>query len=160
MSFSSPPQLARATHADLPAVLALVRQSELLETGVSEAIERFQVARVSSRAVGCAGLEIYSNAGLLRSVAVEPSARKAGLGAALVGRVVAAAREAGLNELYLLTTTAPGFFERLGFVRVERGEVPAAVADSWELRVGCPQTAQVMRLALKELDHVGQQDRA
>lgn len=150
MKASSTPRLARATHADLPAVLALVRQSELLESGVLEAIERFEIARVESLAVGCAGLEIYADAGLLRSVAVEPSARKSGLGAALVGRVVAAARAAGLGELYLLTTTAPGFFERLGFVRVERGDVPAEVAASWEFRVGCPQTAQAMRLALRE----------
>ena len=147
---SSTPQLAHATHADLPAVLALLRQSDLLETGVSEAIERFQMARLDSQVVGCAGLEIYAEAGLLRSVAVEPSARNAGLGAALVRTVVATAREAGLRELYLLTTTAPGFFERLGFARVERCDVPAVVADSWEFRVGCPQSAQAMRLTLQE----------
>ncbi len=135
---------------DLSSVLALLRRCELLETGVAEAFERFVVARSDAAMVGCAGLEVYADLGLLRSVAVDPSARKTGLGAALVRSIVAAARELGLRELYLLTTTAPEFFERVGFNRVPRGEVPAAVAESWEFRVGCPQTAQAMRLALQE----------
>jgi amino-acid N-acetyltransferase len=88
--------------------------------------------------------------GLLRSVAVEPSVRRSGLGEALVGGIVAQARELGLRELYLLTTTAPEFFERLGFSHVIRSDVPAAVAESWEFRTGCPQSAQAMRRALQE----------
>ena len=68
----------------------------------------------------------------------------------LVGAIVAAARESSLRDLYLLTTTAPTFFERLGFARISRADVPAAVAASWEFRVGCPQTAQAMRLRLQE----------
>jgi amino-acid N-acetyltransferase len=145
-----PPKLSQATPSDLSSVLALLRQCELLETGVAEAFERFVVARKDEATVGCAGLEVYADLGLLRSVAVEPSSRMSGLGEALVGVVVAAARELGLRDLYLLTTTVPEFFERVGFIRVPRGAVPAAVAESWEFRVGCPQTAQAMRLALQE----------
>lgn len=144
------PKLSQATPSDLSSVLALLRQCELLETGVAEALERFVVARRDAATVGCAGLEVYADMGLLRSVAVEPSARRSGLGEALVAGVVAAARGLGLRDLYLLTTTATPFFERVGFDRVPRAEVPAAVAESWEFRVGCPQTAQAMRLALQE----------
>lgn len=139
-----------AAPGDLSPVLALLRQCELLETGVAEAFERFVVARSDSATVGCAGLEVYADLGLLRSVAVDPAARRAGLGEALVRSIVAAARELRLRELYLLTTTAPGFFERIGFHRVIRSEVPSPVAESWEFRAGCPQTAQAMRLDLKE----------
>ncbi len=142
-------EVSMANCADLPDVLALLRQCQLLENGVAEAIDGFCVARSSGTLVGCAGLERYGEMALLRSVAVSESARGAGLGTNLVKSVTTTARTRGLSQLFLLTTTAPAFFERLGFKAVERSAVPAAVADSWEFRVGCPQTAVVMRFELK-----------
>jgi amino-acid N-acetyltransferase len=142
------PRLSGATADDLPAVLALLRRCKLLETGVTEAIADFYVARSGEALVGCAGLEAYGKFGLLRSVAVESAARGAGLGARLVKSVVAAARARGQCELFLLTTTAAPFFERHGFVSVLRSSAPAEVAGSWEFRVGCPETALTMRLSL------------
>ena len=143
-------QITKATYGDLSAVLALLRHCELLEMGVAEAIDGFCIARSADTVVGCAGLEAHGELGLLRSVAVDATARNAGLGARLVESVVALARARDLRELYLLTTTAARFFERRGFASVARSSVPAAIADSWEFRVGCPKTALAMRLALKE----------
>jgi amino-acid N-acetyltransferase len=145
------PQLSAATRGDLHDVLALLRQCGLLETGVAETLDGFCVARSARSLVGCAGLESYGGAGLLRSVAVEASARGSGIGSQLVQGVVAAARTRGQSQLFLLTTTAGDFFERRGFHLVERASVPSAIAQSWEFRVGCPQTALVMRLGLEEL---------
>jgi amino-acid N-acetyltransferase len=145
-----PAEIAMATSGDLPGVLALLRQCKLLEDGVAEAIDAFWVARSARGLIGCAGLETYGGFGLLRSVAVDESARGSGLGARLVARVAAAARARGLSHLFLLTTTATGFFERRGFHRVERAAVPVQVAESWEFRVGCPETAVAMRFELKE----------
>ncbi|HET7545247.1 MAG TPA: arsenic resistance N-acetyltransferase ArsN2 [Polyangiaceae bacterium] len=143
-------ELTSATRRDLPDVLALLQRNGLLETGVEAALERFTVARADGVFVGCAGLEVYGKAGLLRSVAVESQARNSGLGTALVNAVVAEARKHGLRELYLLTTTAPAFFARLGFRSLPRRAVPPAIAGSWEFRVGCPETALIMRLPLQQ----------
>ena len=44
----------------------------------------------------------------------------------------------------LLTTTAEGWFPRLGFVRVDRARVPAAVQLSVEFTAACPASAVVM----------------
>jgi amino-acid N-acetyltransferase len=145
-----PPGVSAAKKADLLDVLALLRRCQLLENGVAEAFGSFCVARASGKLVGCAGLEGYGELGLLRSVAVSESARGAGLGTKLVDFVAATARTRGLSRLFLLTTTAPAFFERLGFKVMERSAVPAAIAESWEFRVGCPQTAVAMRFELKE----------
>jgi amino-acid N-acetyltransferase len=142
--------VSKAIRSDLPSVLALLRQYELLETGVADAIDDFCVARSAEALVGCAGLERYGELGLLRSVAVEVSARCAGLGTSLVAAVAADAHARGLRELYLLTTSASRFFEGRGFVPLLRSSVPAQLADSWEFRVGCPQTALAMRLALRD----------
>lgn len=143
-----PTSLAWAAPTDLPEILALLRRCELLETGVAEVVEQILVARAPDVLVGCAGLEAYGERGLLRSVAVDATARRRGLGTDLVHAVVAEASRRGLRELFLLTTTAPVFFERLGFLPIARSDVPAGIAGSWEFRVGCPQTAQPMRLAL------------
>lgn len=143
-------EVLAATRDDLPDVLALLRQCELLETGVAEALAGFRIARSKGTLVGCAGLESYGDVGLLRSVAVLGAARRSGLGTKLVEAVAAAARARGLSQLFLLTTTAGDFFERRGFSSVPRSAVPASVAESWEFRVGCPQTALVMRHELDE----------
>lgn len=99
--------------------------------------------------MGCAGLEFYGDRGLLRSVAVDANARSSGLGSSLVERIATMAYERGLRELFLLTTTAPRFFEHLGFQAVPRPAVPESIAGSWEFREGCPQTALPMRRALE-----------
>jgi len=144
-------ELARANTDDLAGVLDLMRQCALLESGIAESIDSFIVARSAGALVGCAGLETYGGLGLLRSVAVSESARGHGLGTKLVGAVAALARSRGLHQLFLLTTTAPGFFERQGFLAVARSAVPAPIAQSWEFSVGCSQTALVMRCELMEL---------
>lgn len=148
MVLSSHLTISRATHAELPAVLELLRQSNLLESGVAEAIDGFCVASTAGVVVGCAGLETHGELGLLRSVAVHTSARGSGVGTRLVEAVTSAARERRLRELFLLTTTAPRFFERLGFEPVLRSSVPPEIAESWEFRIGCPQTAIAQRRAL------------
>jgi amino-acid N-acetyltransferase len=140
--------VSTATDADVPGVLALLRRCALLESGVAEAIYGFSVVRSAVTLVGCAGLEVYGEFGLLRSVAVRESARNAGLGKTLVDSVASNARSRGLSELFLLTTTAQAFFERRGFQVVSRARGPVEVAESWEFRAGCPQTAIAMRFAL------------
>lgn len=137
-------ELGAATHADLPVVLELLRDCALLETGVAEAFGAFVVARSPGELVGCAGLEVYGELGLLRSVAVRPAARSAGLGSALVASIEGEARRRALRELYLLTTTAAPFFQKRGFASVSRTALPPEIAQSWEFRVGCPQTAQAL----------------
>jgi amino-acid N-acetyltransferase len=150
-----------ATVGDLPAVLALLRECRLFETGVPEAIGTFVVARddescetamlsaahTRKRLLGCAGVELYGELGLLRSVAVSAEARSSGVGSALVARAEQLAAEYGVRDLYLLTSTARLFFEKRGYVPVERAAVPAAIAASWEFREGCPLTALPMRCA-------------
>lgn len=61
---------------------------------------------VDARIIGVVGIEIYGNAGLLRSLAVDNGSRKAGYGQKMVARAEAWAYERGAESLYLLTTTA------------------------------------------------------
>jgi amino-acid N-acetyltransferase len=98
--------------------------------------------------VGIAGLELYPDGALLRSVAVHPSWRSSGLGRTLVDRALETARRAGARDVFLLTTTAERYFPRLGFAGTSRASVPAGVQGSIEFREACPASAVVMRRSL------------
>lgn len=133
--------LRTATEADLPAVLGLLEAAHLPQAGVAEHIQNFVVALEDEKLVGCAGLEIHGEAGLLRSVAVDQQYRSQGIGAKLTAEVLERAEGRGVSSVSLLTTTAQDYFPRLGFIRVKRCELPSVLAQSEELKGACPDTA-------------------
>ena len=137
-----------ARPADRPQVLSLLAASDLSSEGIDPELQGFAVAEQDGEVVGAAGLERYERDGLLRSVAVARSHRGLGLGAELTRRVIDDAQTRGLEGLYALTTTAETYFPRLGFERIERAQVPAAVQTSEEFRTICPSSATVLRLLL------------
>jgi amino-acid N-acetyltransferase len=55
------------------------------------------------------------------------------------------AHRRGATAIYLLTTTAEGFFPRFGFVAVDRGSMPSSIQGSIEFRSACPASAIAMR---------------
>jgi amino-acid N-acetyltransferase len=134
---------------DLPAVLALLRDSSLPSAGVEDHFDSFVLARdEGGRLVGCVGLETYGNIGLLRSLAVESTRRGDGVGKDLVEELLAMARSRGVETLYLLTTTAELYFPRFGFEVIPREEADPKLARSEELRGACPSSAVLMRRRL------------
>ena len=98
--------------------------------------------------VGVAGLETYGGQGLLRSVAVAEGMQGKGYGVLLVKNVVDQAKKLRVEELFLLTTTASGFFEKLGFQAISREEAVGGITGSVEFRSACPKTAVLMHLKL------------
>lgn len=104
----------------------------------------FIVARAGAELVAAAALERHGEVGLLRSVAVAPHHRGAGLARALVEDRLRAAGSESLRQVYLLTTTAPEYFARLGFVRVPRASVPPELQRSSEFASLCPASAVCM----------------
>lgn len=146
---TGPPVVIRgATPNDWEAVAALLAASSLPLDGAREHLDGFVLAERAGATVGCAAVERYGDGGLLRSVAVAPSERGKGTGAALVSRCVADARAAGIGTLVLLTTTAERYFPRFGFEVIDRTSVAEAVRESAEFRGACPASATVMRLVL------------
>lgn len=93
---------------------------------------------------GVVGLELLGTEALLRSLAVEADSRGAGSGRALVAAAEEHARELGVTSIYLLTTTAAEFFERLGYVRADRETAPPAVRRTREFGDLCPASAVFM----------------
>jgi amino-acid N-acetyltransferase len=137
--------LGPALAADFDAVVALLSVALLPVVGVEDQFpDAFAVARTGAEVVGVAGLEVYADAGLLRSVAVHPGWRGRGVGHGLVEERLQAARARGLSSVYLLTTTASAFFRRLGFVDADRARVPAPLKVSPEFAFACPASASCL----------------
>jgi amino-acid N-acetyltransferase len=137
-----------ATPTDLPEILALLRSSDLPVAGIERHIATTLVARDSGSFVGCAAVEVYGAAGLLRSIAVAGNLRGEGLGQRLTEAALELARRRGVRDIYLLTTTAENFFPRFGFVPIPRDQLDPALGPSEELRGACPASAVAMRANL------------
>jgi amino-acid N-acetyltransferase len=140
--------IGAATAADLPGILKLLEMQGLPRSGLSDHIASALVARQSGTIVGSAALELYSGGVLLRSVAVDATLQGQGLGTRLTEAAIDVARASGAPAIYLLTTTAEGFFPRFGFVRIDRQNVPGDVQQSVEFVSACPASAIVMCKAL------------
>jgi amino-acid N-acetyltransferase len=140
--------LALANEADGPAILALLERSGLPTVGLTDHLANAVVARRDGHIVGSAALEVYADGALLRSVAVDATERGRGLGQRLTHYALTHARDRQISDVYLLTTTAAGFFPRFGFREISRVEVPASVQQSVEFRSACPASAIVMRARL------------
>ncbi len=144
------PVIRPARALDVESALALVGAAGLPLDGVREAFgEGWVVAVEGDRVHGLAGIEVHGAFGLLRSVAVAPAVRGAGIGEALTRDRIGWARGRGLRGLYLLTETAERYFARFGFERVARDDVPEPVRRSQEFASVCPATAAVMHLELE-----------
>lgn len=137
-------QLRDATTGDLRAVENLLSASDLPIDGVAENFSSFLVAEDKGKVIGAIGLEQFGSAALLRSAAVSPEYRGTGVGQQLVERLLERAVKDGIDELYLLTTTAEDYFPRFGFARTTRSAVPHAVKASAEFHGACPDSAVVM----------------
>jgi amino-acid N-acetyltransferase len=144
----APVALRPAGTADEPALRALLAAASLPFDDVSSGRQDFIVAAADSQVVGCAALEVFGSAALLRSLAVAKEHRGSGLGRALYDHIVAKARAQGLERLFLLTTTAAPFFARRGFATVERSIAPEAMTKSAQFASLCPSTATCMALPL------------
>jgi amino-acid N-acetyltransferase len=137
-----------ATARDLRQLVALLKASDLPIAGFAAHVANTIIARESDQIVGCATVEVYGGAGLLRSVAVAPERRGEGLGQRLTAAALDLARRRGVRTVYLLTTTADGFFPKVGFAVIDRRELDPALAASEELRGACPASALAMRAFL------------
>ncbi len=141
--------IARPVSESVMPVLAEALAAEGLPTDdLTDAGNRFFEFRDGAGAlVGFAGLQQFDGFALIRSVVVFPPARTQAHGTSIVNWLAAEAARRGANELFLLTTTAAGFFEKRGFRPVDRAEAPAAIASTAEFTSLCPASAVLMRRA-------------
>ncbi|MDD3528613.1 MAG: amino-acid N-acetyltransferase [Gallionellaceae bacterium] len=110
------------------------RPRELLE----QEIERFFVAELDGRVIGCVALYPFpdAQAGEMACLAVHPDFQGGGRGEALMHAVEEAARAQGLGRLFVLTTRTTHWFIEHGFTLASPEDLPAARKEmyNWQRR--------------------------
>ena len=117
---------------DLARVRQMLARAGMVTDGIEWPAACYIAAYVGDEAVGVIGVESKVDAALIRSLYVNESARRRGIGSALVAAARKAAHTRGARHLYLFSTEAGGFFARHGFT-------PVAVADAIAALPGVPQ---------------------
>lgn len=137
-------RLLSVTEDQLGYIRRLLEEQDLPTDDIESHQDSLYVYTVGSTRVGVGGLECYESVALLRSVAIEPSKQGEGYGHSLCRQLFKRAATSGVTDLYLLTTTADGFFANLGFREIQREDAPTAIQQTSEFRKLCPATASCM----------------
>jgi amino-acid N-acetyltransferase len=132
----------KASMQDIPALLALINgyaskgiMLPRTEFEMSENMRDFMVAYDGQQLVGCGALHFYSpTVGEARSLAVAESHKTHGIGRLVVDSLLREAKAYGLDSVFAFTYV-PGFFAKVGFREVERGELPL---KAWKDCLRCP----------------------
>jgi amino-acid N-acetyltransferase len=110
------------------------RPRELLE----QEIERFFIDELDGRIVGCVALYPFTEiaAGEMACLAVHPEFRGSGRGEALMAAIEDVAREAGMQQLFVLTTRTAHWFLERGFSQASPEDLPAKRKElyNWQRR--------------------------
>jgi amino-acid N-acetyltransferase len=134
--------LRRARVPDVPAMQRIINfyadRNEMLPRSLNELYENVRdyfVLEREGEVIGCCAMHVtWSDLGEVKGLAVRDESRGRRLGEMLVHACLSDAREFGVARLFVLTYI-PDYFERFGFRRVEKAELPQKV---WTECIRCP----------------------
>jgi N-acetylglutamate synthase-like GNAT family acetyltransferase len=128
----------RGRQADIPRMVELMMNADLPPLFIEEFIGGFCVVEHAGGVIGCGGLELYDDCGVIRSIVVDDAARGIGLGARIARLLEDDARASGTNDLYLFTAEAHPFWLHLGFIDMPLDEWRIEPRASWQYRFVAP----------------------
>lgn len=114
---------------------------------ILENIRDFFVAETNKEIVGCVAAHVvWTDLAEIRSLAVSPDHSGSGIGSSLVREALKELAELGVRKVFTLTYT-PEFFSKLGFVELEKQQLPHKI---WKdcldcsLFPDCDETAMII----------------
>lgn len=112
-------KLVEELNSELGALYVPEQRHGLALDAIFEPHIRFFVARREGRAIGCGGVALFTNFAEVKRMYVRPELRGQGVADAIITRLVAETRNAGLSVLRLETGTksfaAIQFYRKCGF---------------------------------------------
>lgn len=129
-------------------ICQLLSAAQLPIEDINPLLEHFFIAVEGDAIIAVTGMDKYEDAGLLRSVIVQPHFRNSGIASELINQLFTYAKDQGIITLYLITNTAEKYFEKKGFKKMMRQEVPATVLQSKEFNGLCPSSSVIMKRLL------------
>lgn len=134
-------EVRQATAADVPAIITMIQQSvsddELLPRTADDVRARlsdYWVIEIDQHVVGCVALHPFPEHEQIEMAClfVRRLHENQGYGRKLVEFAIRKASELGAKRLFALTTGARAFFQRCGFQRGNRAELPPERLAKWE----------------------------
>jgi len=141
------PVFERVGAADVAELTAFLGSADLTLSGLDDPGVRLWLLRDGSGAlIGSTGFELSAEGGdaIIRSVAVAPDSRGAGLGIRLAEHALAEARSQGATRAWLFSRRSGPFWQRLGFEPADRDALADALATTRQVRLFV-ETGQLQR---------------
>ena len=138
------------TQEEQDALQELLKAEKLCYNDITEAGVKLYGVKIRHVHVGYFGFEQFGTEALFRSMLVQPDARKRGYGTLIWNEAKTLLQEVGVRNIYLLTESATTFFEKQGFIVIDRKTVPASIAATTEFKEFCPDSSICMKLTLYE----------
>ena len=135
--------IRKATIKDMKAVHALLQEyskrGELLARPLSELYDHLRdfslfVDEIENRVLGCCALQFcWEDIAEIRSLSVDPAHVRKNIGSMLTRAALVEARSFNIRKVFALTYL-PAFFQKFGFVRIDRADLPLKI---WADCIGC-----------------------
>ena len=135
-------EIRKARIGDVPALQKLINsladRGELLHRSLNELYENirdYYVVEMDGQVVGSCALHIsWADLAEIKSLVVADHLQGKGIGRELLDTCLAEARSLGIPRVFALTYK-PEFFEKLGFVRIDKAGLPHKI---WSECINCP----------------------
>lgn len=145
----------RAKIKDVPQLVKMVNQyaarGEMLPRPLSQvynSIRDYVVIEQQGQVVACGALHVvWDNIAEVRTVAVAPDKIGQGLGRKIVEYLIEDAYQLELPQIFTLTYK-PAFFEKFGFNRVDKKQLPH---KAWQDCLNCPKFPECDEVPLVKL---------
>ena len=129
--------ITAVTQNSFSEAVALLKQNNLPTKDISELTKLFCIAN-NDQVMATVGVEFYKNICLLRSFAVNKEYRSKGIGKQLVNFIEDFARQKGMQEMVLLTTTAFGYFAKINYQTIGKEDMPEEIRTVPSLNLPVP----------------------
>ena len=139
--------ITAVTQNSFSEAVAFLKQNNLPTEDISELTKLFCIID-NDKVIATTGVEFYKNICLLRSFAVDKEYRSKSIGKQLVNFIEDFARQNGMQEMVLLTTTASDYFAKRNYQTIDRENIPEEIRNSSEFKSTCPSSAIVMKKIL------------
>lgn len=138
-----------ASQNSFTAAIDLLKKNNLPTEDITSGTQLF-VVEEGDEVVATVAVEYDYNDALLRSLSVSEEKRKSGIGAELVSFIEDYVQKQGVQNIFLLTTTAADFFSKRGYKIIDRSNVPDFIKNTKEYSVICALSSALMKKKLTD----------
>lgn len=124
------------------------KQDLMLPRSLNELYENlrdFWVCEENGKVMGCCALHIsWDDLAEIKSLAVQKSRQKRGIGRGIVQACISEAKGLGAQRLFVLTYK-PNYFKKFGFKKIKYSELPHKI---WAECINCPKFPNCQETAM------------